>query len=217
MSLRLTSILLVGTMQLATAAEFTVAGVDHAGCDLLGKERFCASASMTGRIERGDAAKLVELLRRLDQSMKSDLPIRLGMLYLDSPGGLVAEAIELGQVIRKRQIATFVTNGSTCSSSCVLVLASGVHRGAAGSVQIHSFYSPEFLGSGRFAEADRMFAATSKSVDSYLQEMRVSRLLLDEMIKVPHSKVRILSMEDLVALGLIGIDPAYSQVRRPKR
>jgi hypothetical protein len=158
-----------------SAAEFRVAGANKAGCDILGVEKICLAVEMSGKIEPGDSAKFSAFLARVDASPVSDMPMRVGQLFLDSPGGNVAEAMKLGRIIRNRQIGTFVPGDSACASACVLLLAAGVHRGALGPVEIHSFYSKEFVGTGNFEEASKQFDLLAKSVDVYLREMRVPR------------------------------------------
>lgn len=182
----------------------------------MGSEKICAAMLVSGKIEPGDSEKILAFLLRVDGSASSTLPIRIGIAYLDSPGGNVVEAMKIGRILRGRQIGTFVTSDSYCASACVLLLAAGVHRAAAGPVEIHSFYSPGFLGTGDFAGASRQYDALARAVDEYLREMRVPRALLDEMIKVPHSQSKRLSLEDTVSLGLLGVDPVYAQVRKTK-
>jgi len=208
-------LLMHGCLQ-AHAADVRAAAVDPPGCDILGSEKVCAAVLISGKIEPGDTEKVNAFLSRVDQSATSALPIRIGIAYLDSPGGNVVEAMKIGRLLRSRQIGTFVTSDSLCASACVLVLAAGVHRAAAGSVEIHSFYSTAILGTGDFAGANRQYDLLTKSVEEYLREMRVPRALLDEMIKVPHSMSRRLTLEDTISLGLLGIDPVYAQVRKSK-
>ena len=207
--------LLSGCMQ-AHAADVRTAAVDPPGCEIIGSEKFCAAILISGKIEPGDADRVHAFFSRIDQSATGSLPIRIGLAYLDSPGGNVSEAMKIGRLLRSRQVGTFITIDSFCASACVLILASGVHRAAAGPVEIHSFYSPGFLGTGDFVGANRQYEVLSRAVEEYLREMRVPRTLLDEMIKVPHSMSRRLSLEETINLGLLGIDPVYAQVRKSK-
>jgi hypothetical protein len=195
------------------AAEIRPIGANQPGCDTLGSELICASVLISGKLVDGDSARLDTYLKRVDQSLQTSMPIRVGLVLLDSPGGSVSEAMRIGKIIRKRQIGTFVTGDSTCASSCVLVLAAGVKRAAAGKVLIHSFYTPEFLGTGRFEDAERAYRAVQRTVEQYLDDMRVPRALLDEMRKVPHTTAKSLTLEETVELGLLGIDPVYAQTR----
>lgn len=212
----LSAVVLTSFLHIAQAAEIRPAGINQLGCHALGNEVACVSVLLAGKIVEGDYTRLSTYLRQVDQSLQSTTPLRVGLLLLDSPGGAVSEAIAIGRMLRKRQIGTFVTSDSNCASSCVLILAAGVHRGAAGKVLIHSFYTPEFLGTGRFEDAERAYISVQRNIEQYLDDMRVPRTLLDEMRKIPHTTAKSLTLEETVALGLLGIDPVYAQTR-PKR
>ncbi len=86
-----------------------------------------------------------------------------------------------------------------------------------GPVAIHSFYSPDLLGSGDFAQSSKRYDEVARGIEEYLRDMRVSRSLLDAMMKIPHDTVKELSFDELYSFDLIGIDPAYSQARRPMK
>jgi len=92
-----------------------------------------------------------------------------------------------------------------------------VKRIAFGPVAIHSFYSPDLLGSGDFTQSSKRYDAVARSIEDYLREMRVSRSLLDAMMKIPHDAVKELSLQELDSFGLVGIDPAYAQSRKPTK
>src|SRR5215203_2470098 len=51
-------------------------------------------------------------------------------VVLHSPGGSVADALEMGRLIRQKQFATEVESGRYCASSCPLVFAGGLERRA---------------------------------------------------------------------------------------
>lgn len=125
----------------------------------------------------------------------------------------MGEAMAMGRLIRGRQISTQVAKGDTCASSCVLILAGGVKRLPAGNVVIHSFYSPDILGTNDFEKAEKLYAKVSNEVSAYLKDVRISSLLLEEMMRVPHFKARQIELEELTKLGLLGIDPVYAQAR----
>jgi hypothetical protein len=199
---------------LAQAADFKMDGVDTS-CDKLREDVICMAVSLTGKIDQGDVQKLQQMITRLEAStQKGAFKSRVSPVYLDSPGGSVMAAMELGRFIRSKQIATKVVKDDNCASSCVLVFAGGVKRIPAGNVIVHSFYSPDVLGTNDFAKAEAMYTQVSESVAAYLKEMRISSQLLEEMMRVPHSSARQLTVEQMLQWGLIGIDPVYAQARK---
>lgn len=198
----------------SVAAEFSVAAVDARGCDKFHGEEVCLSLNMVGQIEAGDAQKLQQEVTRVEVIIsKNFAKAKVVHIFLESPGGSLNEAMNLGRFIRSNQISTQVAKGDTCASACVLVLAAGVKRIPVGDVVVHSFYSPEVLGTHDIFKAEKVYDAMSESVSTYLKEMRVSAQLLDEIIRVPHFKSRKLELDELVKLGLLGVDPVYAQVR----
>jgi hypothetical protein len=115
--------------------------------------------SAEGRIEPGTATAFADAVANLKGRR---LPI-----LIHSPGGSVADAGAMGELIRAKGLAvavarTLITNcpeaspkcpdgpgaaitgGATCASACVLVLAGGVERLAAPSALIGCIRSPRW-------------------------------------------------------------------------
>lgn len=65
------------------------------------------------------------------------------IVLLESDGGSVPAAIEIGEVIRLRAYPTAVINGSTCNSACALIWLAGSPRALSksGRVGFHAAYS----------------------------------------------------------------------------
>jgi hypothetical protein len=53
---------------------------------------------------------------------------RAGVVVLDSPGGSVTEAMQIGAYIRSRGLDTMVVENGLCASACPLAFAGGVAR-----------------------------------------------------------------------------------------
>lgn len=164
---------------------------------------------ITGQIEIGIVDALANKISGYSSTRKHFAPC---IIYLDSRGGNVAEAIRLGRYIRDHQLWTIVARDSECLSACVFALSGGVIRVAAGTVGIHSIYAPEFLGSGRFAEASSLLADVDVEIRRFLHDMRVSSNLIDLTYSVQHNEIRVLNFDELTEANLMGIDPAYRQV-----
>ncbi|MBI1385296.1 MAG: hypothetical protein GC150_10325 [Rhizobiales bacterium] len=123
-------------------------------------------ATAIGRIEPGAAS---EFERFLEAN-----PGRVTTLVLHSPGGSVRDALELGRLIRKRGLATRVTDNGYCASSCPLAFAGGIDRVAseAAWIGVHQVYTTATaIGSLQdgLAEAQRISAVCQ----DYLVEMGV--------------------------------------------
>jgi len=82
----------------------------------------------TGPIESGDAAQLMRLIQEKNlASGFEDYVVRL-----DSPGGLTLEGMQVGRVIRRAALETFVARGDVCASACALAFLGGTRRYATG-------------------------------------------------------------------------------------
>jgi hypothetical protein len=96
---------------------------------------------VSGDILDGDDARFGELSQRYPRAV----------VYLESAGGSLMPAIEIGKLVHARQHATAVLDGSTCTSACALIWLAGMPRYLAdeGRLGFHASYSDE---GGRLVE-----------------------------------------------------------------
>ncbi|RWJ74662.1 MAG: hypothetical protein EOR35_31395 [Mesorhizobium sp.] len=71
-----------------------------------------------GEITKGDGDRFVEVTQNREKVT----------VYLQSPGGLIREALQIGAEIRTRNYATLVAGGDLCFSACGLIWVSGARR-----------------------------------------------------------------------------------------
>lgn len=139
---------------------------------------------------------------------------------MTSDGGDVGAALSIGRLIRENRASTFVQR--RCYSSCVLVLAGGVERGAiiemfgqpVAKVGIHRPYTTGEPTS--YEEHRKKFSELERQVKQFLQEGSVSERLWDDMVKIPPENIKFLTHADLASYGLIGTDPAYADFEDSK-
>lgn len=74
---------------------------------------------LTGAINKGDAVRFEQATKGLKGRVE---------VVLSSPGGQVAEAINIGIVARDRGFVTYVMKGDECASSCSLIWLGGKRR-----------------------------------------------------------------------------------------
>jgi hypothetical protein len=86
--------------------------------------------TMQGEIVADDAAKLAQFLQTLPATA------RVVSFWMDSPGGLVNEAIRMGQMIVKSGAKTVLPANVTCASACFWLFAAGQHREMVSSAQL---------------------------------------------------------------------------------
>ena len=162
-------------------------------------------------VEGGFAAGDTERLRRAVEAIGRDSRVYVCGLLLDSPGGDLYEAMEMGRYIRSQRLATRVRLQARCYSACVFAFVGGVVRIPDGWMGIHSFHAPALLGGGAYEMTEALYTRTSRDVAQYLADMRVSLLILDRMHTIHHVDLVILRTSELRQLGIAGIDPVYAQ------
>jgi hypothetical protein len=155
-----------------------------------------AGVAITGPIDKVVAAHGIELLKSLRPSV-DDLTV-----YLDSPGGDAAAAMELGQEIRNQWVLATVDDGGECLGACVLLLAAGVRRTPA----------PDTVGLHR--PSDPKNAALTKRVQTYLARMGMPERLFKEMMQHGSDKTLVLDAAKLKTFGLEGVFPPYEEWSR---
>jgi hypothetical protein len=163
-----------------------------------------------GPINKAVATRAVELITSIRQDV-DDLTVSL-----NSPGGDVLTAIELGEEIRKQWAWTNVDDDGECLGACVLVLAAGVRRTAAPKrvgLQRLSFDQNQFASISRDRGRPKQIVS-AKRVEMYLAEMGMPKKLFQEMMRQAPNKVLLLDARRLKDLGLDGIDRAYEDWMR---
>lgn len=96
---------------------------------------------ISGDILDGDEERFGDLSRRYPRAV----------VYLESAGGALVAAIEIGKLVHAGHHATAVLDGSTCTSACALIWIAGTPRylGPEGRLGFHASYSDE---GGRLVE-----------------------------------------------------------------
>ena len=167
----------------------------------LDRDAHVGRVEIQGPIDRALTSQAIELIR----SIRPDVD-ELTVL-LNSPGGDVLAAMELGEEIRNQSALTAVDDDGQCVGACVLVLAAGVRRTPA----------PEKVGLQRLNfeqtrdRAKQKHAGLAKSVEAYLARMGMPKRLFQEIRQQSSERVLLLDAQRLKALGLNGTDPAYEQ------
>lgn len=135
---------------------------------------------------------------------------QLYFVGLDSNGGSVSAAISIGKAIRDESVGVILAESDSCVSACVLLLAGGVTRVAAGRVGVHRPYLEEDRGYTTGSQK-KIYAEIEKKVKSYLSYVNVPTSLYDLMFRIPPEKVRFLSDVELQEFNLNEDDPFFKE------
>jgi hypothetical protein len=158
--------------------------------------------AVTGTIVPGSAEAFATEVESYGEYVKT--------VALDSPGGSVNDALEMGRLIRDKGFATSVAAGGLCASSCPLVFAGGAERVAAPSsaIAVHQIYAAT---PGDLSVASRLAAAGNAMSDAQAMTAQISRYLIDmgvdsevwlRALETPPDRLSYFSPEDLTRLKL---------------
>jgi hypothetical protein len=143
-----------------------------------------------GPIIAGDAERL--------QTALSGLPpaLRLLGLVLDSQGGSVAEAKQLGGIIRARRLAVIIPHAGRCASACFMLLAASPRRLAANDALIGVHSAAE-----DGAETDTSLAVTTLMARD-AAELGVPPAIIGKMVETAPGQIAQLDSRDLALMNV---------------
>lgn len=179
----------------STSRWWKLACGDPEGCTFTVKLRGAIDAS---RLELLRSA----LERRADakNALRREVALRVD---LDSPGGELFSALEIGRLLRDERAAVQIRDGASCVSACVFVLMGATERDLDAGARV-AIHRPSL---GTSERDDAMVEAMSAQLVQYAQQMNVARDLVDDMMRIPADRLRWLRPSDLVAYGLVETDP----------
>jgi hypothetical protein len=184
-----------------------------------------AHAATVNRIETGSSSTTTFLLSGqlaggellALQAEVAKLPHdRRVAVVLDSPGGLVAEGLKLGQFFYDTKIATFVFSGGYgCHSACALAFLGGRDAATAKPLRVmmsgaklgfHQF-SAKFDTSKTYSRKDMAAAVedTHRVMDAiigYLHDINESLDFLPLMLRAPHEAINLVNDDAALMKGI---------------
>jgi hypothetical protein len=179
----------------------------------MGNASFCAPRILAeGTIERDTHRKFTAFLSNT-KIHRHELPPQPDVCF-NSPGGNLGGAIELGRTIRRLQLNTCLapdysrviegTRGdeevfvrdAVCASACAFALVGGVDR----LLESGARYGIHQFSAVKGAIGDSATQITVVALAAYLEEMGISRRLLDVASLVRPSEMHWLSLSELMQL-----------------
>jgi hypothetical protein len=155
---------------------------------------------LTGQIAPGDADRLADYLTGPNAPLGAG---RVTQAMLNSPGGSVYDALEIGRALRSTGLNTVMEAEDICLSACPYILAGGVARRVHPDAQVgmHQHYFgtntvlPAFL-----AVEDIQHGQGEVMV--YLEEMGVDLRVMQHALLTPPDEIYILLKEQLLDYAL---------------
>lgn len=186
-----------------------------------GEGAVVAKVIIHGEIKKGDAEQFriqkdaaLASAKSIGISIEGSAPF---LVELDSYGGSVAVAIEIGKEIREiKPVSVNVSTPASCVSACVFILAGGTSRLVDGKVGIHRPYID--IDTAFTAESQKSrYAEIEAMAKDYLSFVNVPLTLYDVMFRIPPEKVRYLSSSELQEFNLSEDDPYFKEARDAKQ
>lgn len=204
---------ILGALTCATSQAHSLVGgqIDCASAPVC----FVSNMRISGPISVETAREVAALLQAVKDGARShSKSVGRFLVRLDSPGGSVSAAIQIGHMLRAEQLSVEVSAPRACMSACVLIFAGAVHRmlGDHGRLGLHR---PFFEVPERDVPADRLrkeYLQGLERVRAYLKEMNVLERLADLMFSVEPENVRYLDRRSATAYGLLEWDPVDKEI-----
>jgi ATP-dependent protease ClpP protease subunit len=176
-------------------------------------EKMCSfEILIEGEITSATVTSVRQAIAERDQMMKREGGLSdLWMIRINSLGGGVNAAIEIGRLLRSMDAPIEVRDDEICASACVLVLGGATHRILRGRVGIHRPYFEAPATNIDVGQVQKAYGDMKEKIRSYFREMNISDRLADDLMIVPPEKMRFLSLDELVQYGLGIIDPASAE------
>ncbi len=150
---------------------------------------------LNGTIADGDAARFADWLQ--------DAPNLPSSIALNSPGGDVDDALDIGRLIRDRELSVVIAPGAVCFSACPYILAGGVEREVSrkGFVGVHQHYFGENTYLPAFLLVSDIQAGQGEAM-AFLGEMGIDPMLMAKALITPPDDIYVLLPEELDSFRL---------------
>lgn len=168
----------------------------------LGSECKLNGLLLKGKITETTLSQLRFGLQLLE-ARRNNRSIGANTLWLDSPGGLISEAMKIGDVIAENGMEAIVVFRGHCYSSCVFIYAAAKTRGGMGDVGIHRPFASEIAAESlSYSEYLNKYDALTPILKQYFAKYGVSPAIVDSMNVVPSDEIKILTDEERNSYGL---------------
>jgi hypothetical protein len=164
-------------------------------------------------IIKGEIAEIdkEDLKAAIETVQKNNYQLHLNTVQLNSYGGSKGAGIEIGRLIRRHKLNTFVPPDGRCNSACVFAFIGGVQRYGFGKIGVHSTTF------GDRSEVHEKFVpyVVDKDIDTvtnYVKEQRISPQFASAILNTPFWTVRYLTDDEKKIWNVSGIDRVEAEI-----
>lgn len=180
----------------------------------------CASYSVyksgvliEGMIAKGDYRKLLAFIR------DGNFYRFMNIIYIDSNGGDVVEAMRIGNFVNKLYGNTIVESNGKCLSACVAIWAGGVSRTLGGTGQLGLHRISMSRDEISVSKNEKAIKPIAENLESYLLKMGFPRRIVDKISETSSANIflidnRWLANEDL--LDAVSYHPIFIDIAQKK-
>ncbi|MCA6108440.1 COG3904 family protein [Bradyrhizobium cenepequi] len=152
--------------------------------------------ALSGDVAGGDTEAAEALIKTANDNNRLISAVRL-----DSPGGSLAEAVKLAELIRRAKLPTIVAAGSRCTSACFIVFAAGIEKFASydAAIGVHGV-------SDKFGHETAQTKEATMAMARITSEFGVPPRIIGQMVTTHAHDIAWLTPDDLRAMGTIMTD-----------
>jgi len=151
-----------------------------------------------GTIQKGDYAKIIQFVRHPDNYGRFARSV-----FLDSPGGDLAETVRIAHLLEKSYAATHVDPGARCYSACFILWMSGVSRNVSDGAALGVHRINVKVDGEPMDPASERFASIARWVEYYMAGLGTPRTILDKMNATAPASMFVISQRWLAEQRLL--------------
>ena len=159
-----------------------------------------------GRIKYEDE---IEFQRTLDEIKRDGYKIKLNSVVLNTRGGSSNAAMEIGKIIRKEKLNTYVGLKHRCASACIYILSSGIIRMAYGEVAVHR---PTFDDDYPYEKLEESLKKSEAESMKHLMDMGMTTQLVEAIRITPSWTTWTLDDKEKRRWGVHGTERMYDEL-----
>ena len=169
---------------------------------------------ITGTIKKGDGARFLKITE--EQYFRSGYQGK-PVVYLNSRGGSVHEALKIGILIRTFGMQTYIDHRKVCYSACSMIFVAGydLFNEIPNRVKSRSgrlgFHRPHDRVKGRII--DSLKVEESEWLRQYLDTMNAGNNLFQLTIKTSPKRIRIIKNRELATMGAYALKDRRGRLR----
>lgn len=173
-----------------------------AGAERHLKAGYSDAVLISGEIEVGDAIRFGEYLKKRQRAKRP-----VAVLYLNSPGGSLQDAMIIGKIARQLMVATqigdMIDAQAVCESACVFAFAGGVKRIVIWKDKIfpiiglhRPYFDPKHYANLPLDKAQAMYREVIQASQQYMTEMEFPPILTARIFNAASTEMDILDFRE---------------------